>query len=126
MAVRAAVFEELNGIDEQFNPYGWEEVDFCLRARDAGYRVRYEPRAVLCHKGSKAGRAPKAEYERHKVRNYFKLLRLHTNPVQKITCVLFIPVKCARVAWQMLRTGNARIIVAQARGFLDSLLKPAR
>lgn len=126
LAVRAAVFEELNGIDEQFNPYGWEEVDFCLRARSAGYRVRYEPRAVLCHKGSKAGRPPKAEYERHKVRNYFRLLGRHTNPVQKITCVFFVPVKCARVAWQMLRTGNARIIVAQARGFLDGLLRPAR
>ena len=126
LAVRAAVFEELNGIDEQFNPYGWEEVDFCLRARSAGYRVRYEPLAVLCHKGSKAGRPPKAEYERHKVRNYFRLLGRHTNPVQKITCVFFVPVKCARVAWQMLRTGNARIIVAQARGFLDGLLNPAR
>ncbi len=126
LAVRAAVLEELNGIDEQFNPYGWEEVDFCLRARSAGYRVRYEPRAVLCHKGSKAGRPPKAEYERHKVRNYFRLLGRHTNLVQKITCVFFVPVKCAHVAWQMLRTGNARIILAQARGFLDGLLKSAK
>lgn len=126
LAVRTTVLEELNGIDERFNPYGWEEVDFCLRARGAGYRVRYEPRAVLCHKGSKAGRPPKAEYERHKVRNYFRLLGRHTNPVQKLTCVFFVPVKCARVAWQMLRTGNARIIVSQARGFLDGLRKPAR
>ncbi|MDP9139360.1 MAG: glycosyltransferase family 2 protein [Pseudomonadota bacterium] len=126
LAVKAAVLEELNGIDEQFNPYGWEEVDFCLRASSAGYKVRYEPQAVLCHKGSKAGRPPKAEYERHKVRNYFRLLGRHTNLVQKISCLFFVPVKCARVAWQMLRTGNARIIVSQARGFLDGLLKPAR
>jgi len=126
LAVRASVFEELNGIDEQFNPYGWEEVDFCLRARRTGHRVRYEPRAVLCHKGSKAGRPPKAEYERHKVRNYFRLLGRHTNLVQKITCVFFVPIKSALVAWQMLRTGNARIILAQARGFLDGLLSPSK
>jgi len=126
LAVRAAVFEELNGIDEQFNPYGWEDVDFCLRARNAGCRVRYEPRAVLCHKGTKAGRPPKAEYERHKVRNYFRLIGRHTNLVQKATCMFFVPVKCVRVAWQMVRTGNARIIVAQARGFLDGLLDAAR
>lgn len=126
LAVRASAFEELKGIDEQFNPYGWEEVDFCLRARKAGYRVRYEPRAVLCHKGTKAGRPPKAEYERHKVRNYFRLLGRHTSVIQKITCVFFVPVKCARVAWQMLRTGNAKIIAAQARGFLDGLVNPGR
>lgn len=119
LAVRAAVYDELGGIDERFNPYGWEEVDFCLRARKAGHKVLYEPRAVLCHKGSKAGRPPKAEYERHKVRNYFRLLARHASPAQKITCLLFVPIRCVRVAWRMLRSGNARIILAQARGFFD-------
>ena len=126
LAVRAAVFEQLGGIDERFNPYGWEEVDFCLRAREAGYRIRYEPRAVLCHKGTRVGRPPKAEYERHKVRNYFSLLGRHTNLLQKITCTFFVPIRSARVAWHMIRTGNARIILAQARGFLDGLRNPAR
>ena len=125
LAVRSEVFERLGGLDERFNPYGWEEVDFCLRARKAGYRIRYEPRAVLCHKGTKAGRPPKAEYERNKVRNYFTLLGRHANFLQKATCVFFVPIKMARVAWQMIRTGNGRIIVAQARGFLDGLRSPA-
>ena len=84
LAVRASVFEQLGGIDERFNPYGWEEVDFCLRAREAGYGIRYEPRAVLCHKGTRVGRRPKAEYERHKVRNYFTLLGRHANLVAEI------------------------------------------
>jgi GT2 family glycosyltransferase len=125
-AVRAAVFEQLNGIDEQFNPYGWEEVDFCLRARNAGYIVRYEPRAVLSHRGTRAGRPPKAEYERHKVRNYFRLIGRHTNLVQKLSCLFFVPIRCVRVAWRMIRTGNAKIILAQARGFLDGMRNPAR
>src|SRR5262245_52811547 len=101
LAVRASVFEKLGGIDERFNPYGWEEVDFCLRARKAGYKVLYEPRAVLCHKGTRAGRPPKAEYERHKVRNYIRLLGRHANFVQKATCLFFVPLRMARVAWRM-------------------------
>lgn len=125
LAVKAALYEQLDGIDERFNPYGWEEVDFCLRARKAGYKVRYEPRAVLCHKGSRAGRPPKPEYERHKVSNYLRLLARHASPAQKITCLLFVPFKCIRVAWHMLRSGNARIILAQARGFLDGLRAPS-
>jgi GT2 family glycosyltransferase len=126
LAVRAAVFEELNGLDEQFNPYGWEEVDFCLRARRAGHRVQYEPRAVVSHKGSKAGRPPNAEYERHKVRNYFKLLARHANLMQRITCVFFVPVKWARVAWKLVRTGHGGVIFAHARGVIDGLLRPAK
>jgi GT2 family glycosyltransferase len=121
LAVRASVFEKLGGIDERFNPYGWEEVDFCLRARKAKYKVLYEPRAVLCHKGTRAGRPPKAEYERHKVRNYFRLLGRHANFVQKATCLLFVPLRMARVAWRMVRTGHSGIILSQARGFLDGL-----
>jgi hypothetical protein len=126
LAVRAKVFEALGGIDEQFNPYGWEEVDFCLRARKAGWKVLYEPRALLCHKGTRAGRPPKAEYERHKVRNYFRLLGRHASVLQKASCAFFVPVRMMRVAWQMIRTGHAGIIVAQARGFLDGLRDPAR
>lgn len=126
LAVRGSLFEKLDGIDERFNPYGWEEVDFCLRARKANYKVLYEPRAVLCHKGTRAGRPPKAEYERHKVRNYFRLLGRHANFVQKATCVFFVPLRMARVAWRMVRTGHANIILSQARGFLDGLRDPAR
>ena len=121
LAVRSKVFEQLGGIDERFNPYGWEEVDFCLRVRKAGYKILYEPRAVLSHKGTRAGRPPKAEYERHKVRNYFRLLGRHATFAQKCSCVIFVPLRMARVAWHMIRTGHAGIILSQARGFLDGL-----
>jgi GT2 family glycosyltransferase len=38
MLVRRAVWEDLGGLDE-FYPFGLEDVDFCLRARIAGWRV---------------------------------------------------------------------------------------
>ena len=48
LAVRAGVWESLGGLDEAFYIYS-EDVDFCLRARAAGWRVVYEPRARLEH-----------------------------------------------------------------------------
>jgi len=48
MAVRRAVFEELGGLDTSF-PVNYNDIDFCLRARRAGYEVIYEPAAVLRH-----------------------------------------------------------------------------
>ena len=38
MLVESHVFQKLNGFDEAF-PFGLEDVDFCLRAGQAGYRI---------------------------------------------------------------------------------------
>jgi N-acetylglucosaminyl-diphospho-decaprenol L-rhamnosyltransferase len=51
LMIRRQVWEELGGLDEQFYPVWFEDVDFCKRAREHGYRVFYEPRAVAIHQG---------------------------------------------------------------------------
>lgn len=56
LMVRAAAFDALHGLDEQFYPAWFEDVDFCRRLRDAGYRIRYEPRARFVHHGGIAMR----------------------------------------------------------------------
>jgi GT2 family glycosyltransferase len=48
LAVRRDVFEELEGFDEDLG-VDLNDVDFCLRAWDAGYRTIYEPAAELVH-----------------------------------------------------------------------------
>ncbi len=48
LAIRKSVFEELGGFDESF-PVNYNDVDLCLRARQAGYEVIVEPAAVLRH-----------------------------------------------------------------------------
>lgn len=44
----------LGGWDESFFLYS-EETDFCLRARDAGYLTRYDPRPQALHIGGQSG-----------------------------------------------------------------------
>jgi GT2 family glycosyltransferase len=48
---RREVWEALGGLDEEFYPVWFEDVDWCKRLRDHGYHVYYEPRAVACHLG---------------------------------------------------------------------------
>jgi GT2 family glycosyltransferase len=48
LAIRQSVFEELGGFDESF-PVNYNDVDLCLRARQAGYEVIVEPAALLRH-----------------------------------------------------------------------------
>ena len=48
MYIRRAVIDELGPFDEGF-PMAYEDVDYCLRAWEAGWEVRYEPSARLTH-----------------------------------------------------------------------------
>jgi hypothetical protein len=65
MLVRASAFERVGGFDEGFFLY-FEEVDFCVRCRRAGWGVRYEPATRVVHlegqtTGAGAGR-PRPPY----------------------------------------------------------------
>ncbi len=53
LLVRAEVFDALNGLDEGFT-VAFNDVDFCLRARRAGWRVVWTPYAQLYHYESKS------------------------------------------------------------------------
>jgi GT2 family glycosyltransferase len=48
MMVRRDVFQQVGGFDERFSS-GYNDVDFCLRVRRAGYRIVYTPYAELIH-----------------------------------------------------------------------------
>jgi GT2 family glycosyltransferase len=48
MMVRRDVFEELGGFDETLR-VAFNDIDFCLRAREKGYRTVYTPHARLFH-----------------------------------------------------------------------------
>lgn len=52
LMIRREVWRELGGFDESFHPLWFEDVDFCRRAADRGYRLYYEPRAVAKHTGA--------------------------------------------------------------------------
>jgi N-acetylglucosaminyl-diphospho-decaprenol L-rhamnosyltransferase len=51
LMIRRDVWEHLGGFDENFYPIWFEDVDFCRRAVDAGYRIEYVPRVRAEHTG---------------------------------------------------------------------------
>lgn len=81
MMVRTRVFQELHGFDAMFDPYGPEDIDFDLRAKRAGYKGIYAPRAVIYHESTPGhtfeGGMSSSEYVRNKTKLWFRLMRRH-------------------------------------------------
>ena len=49
LMTQTKVWRKLNGFDESYVPAYYEEVDYCLRIRESGLTVVYEPWAVVDH-----------------------------------------------------------------------------
>jgi GT2 family glycosyltransferase len=68
LATRREVFEQVQGFDDLNLRIAFNDVDYCMKVRQAGYRVVYNPFAVLCHFESKSrGReVSEAQQARHR------------------------------------------------------------
>jgi len=64
MVVRKSIFEEMNGFNENELPVSYNDVDFCLRLLEAGYRNVYTPYAELYHNES-ASRGKIINHDEH-------------------------------------------------------------
>jgi len=49
MLTKKSIFEEVGGFDEENLATAYNDVDYCFRVREAGYRIMYQPEAVLYH-----------------------------------------------------------------------------
>lgn len=57
LAVQTSLFQHLGGFDERYCSY-FEDVDICLRAKQVGARIRYEPACTLVHSVGSTGGSP--------------------------------------------------------------------
>lgn len=56
MLLRRSLFEQLGGFDEDYFMYG-EDMDLCLRVREAGYKVIYCAEGSMLHHHGKSGKS---------------------------------------------------------------------
>jgi len=49
LLVRRSAWEQVGGLDAEHLAVAFNDVDFCLRLREAGHRIIYTPFAVLLH-----------------------------------------------------------------------------
>jgi GT2 family glycosyltransferase len=54
LMIRRRVFEQVGGMDEQFSPAWFEDVDFCHRLLEAGWTIFFVPRSNFRHLGGQS------------------------------------------------------------------------
>ena len=52
-AFRKNIWDKLNGLDELYNPFYWEDIDLSYRAMKSGYKVLFEKESVVTHEHTK-------------------------------------------------------------------------
>lgn len=122
MWLRARALAAVGLFDEEFFAYH-EEVEWCARARAAGWRVVYCPDAVVTH----GGRGTSTAVASVRVRKYFTArnmvlyARRHASPVQraKLACFL-VGTLPLQLLWNLPR-GRAGEVVLKMRGVRDAL-----
>jgi GT2 family glycosyltransferase len=75
-------------LDEEFSPYGSEDIDFCARVTRAGWKIRYVPKAHCWHR-------PGGSFRENYERTYFNarnlLLLARKNLSMAYFWLLFLP-----------------------------------
>ena len=96
LAVNREAWEAVGGFDEAFHPVWFEDVDFCLRLRQHGYRILYHSGAVARHTGGHS--ATRMEWGWRQLCWYESLLRYvakHFAPAGRRLVAAAVMLACA-------------------------------
>lgn len=122
MWFRREALEQLGGFDEAFFAYH-EEVDWCVRANRAGWRVVYRPEVVVTHtgRGSSGGRRSIRIRKYFAARNTVLFARKHARGRDWMKLAVFLAVSLPlQLVWHWPR-GTADEVWLKVRGLRDGL-----
>ena len=116
---RRSVIVKCEGLDEVFNPYGFEDLDYSLRVKKEGYRVGYVPTSIVFHKGNKTGFSTYTEeYTAIKGKHLKTFMKRHASPLQKLCFNLLLPFLGMRSLLRESRKGNIKAVVKLFQSYI--------
>jgi len=120
MAVRADLFTSLAGFDEQFNPFGPEDIDFSLRLQKRGYEAWYIPSAAAYHDVNHTiGATYSEEYAASRSRHWLRLMRRHASTMDWLG---FIFVGIPAISIRVLLRERGKSSLKVLRGLFAGIL----
>ncbi len=123
MMINRSVFEKVGSLDASLFMYG-EEVDFCWRARRAGFKFAVYPDAQVWHKISKSSIDNRFFPKYLSVRNQITLYRRYARAPQLSFLLIYSLLRQIGLAAAYLFSGQRGLIVPMARGWYEGWFEP--
>lgn len=118
MLVHRSVFERIGLFDTSFFMYA-EEVDFCWRARQAGFTMACATEARMRHKVSASAGKIRVVSAYLRVRNQIRFYRRYQNFFQMLVMVPFTALRALWIALRFLVTGHPGLSKSAVKGWID-------
>ncbi len=122
LLAKSEVFKKIGGLNKNYFAY-FEEIEWCVRARKAMYKIVYVPQGKIWHKGGATSSKITGFAVYHHTRNRFWFMKQHASGKQYlIFLVYFLGFKFfSFVGWALLHK-NKPLLVSFITGVKDGLL----
>lgn len=124
MLIPARILQNVGMLDETFFAY-CEDIDFSIRIRKAGFRLRYVPTAHIWHGSSKPTNKTRSEMYRYlSTRNNLWVVRKHGSWFEIFTCLCILPSRSLFRTMRMMISSDWNAIAAEWKGIRDGVFSP--
>jgi GT2 family glycosyltransferase len=119
LLTRAEVIRDIGLLDPTYFTY-WEEADWCVRGRKAGYKAVYAPKSRIWHKVAASNIGLKNEY--YRTRNAFWFLKKHASRGEYFSFILyFFLFRIYFFTILLLIEGDLQKLACFCRGVFDGI-----
>lgn len=123
MFIHVDVYKKIRLFDPRFFAY-WEEIDFCYRARKAGFNIGVISNCKLLHKVSLTAKNNSAFQRYYYTRNMFYYFRKNSKGILFLLMTLFGVIKVFLQIFNDVLSNQTNLILPSWRGFLHGLKGP--
>jgi len=103
LLVKRAVIEKIGNLDESYAMYG-EDVDWCIRASRAGFKLLYVPSSIIWHKVSASAGGNFSWFKNwNKLKSQIKLMWRYAKWYHWITILILLPMRILTAVWRSRR-----------------------
>lgn len=118
MLVQAVIFEQVGLFDHSLIMYG-EEVDFCWRVRQFGYKIACSTKAIIWHKVSTSAKKDQPYSRYLKSRNQIRFYKKYSRGIQIPIMFLFSILKSFQLICGDLIHDQSNLIPLTAKAWFD-------
>ncbi|MFA6096700.1 MAG: glycosyltransferase family 2 protein [Candidatus Paceibacterota bacterium] len=121
LLIKRSVFEKIGKLSEDYFLY-YEDTDFCLRARNAGFKCIYVPSSKIYHKVSRSTKPGSPSYIYYHTRNGLYLAKKNGGTLNKILlypfCIYLFVKQILKIAIFPAKRNWALAVLRGERDFL--------